>query len=247
MIHNDFDSFKAAWLTAHAVSANNKQLSDEMVSFAFEVLSDFSLENIARALVVHARAEKFAPTPSDVVKILSGFREQHLGPEEAWAIALESFDETRSVVWTEQIQEARNVSWLIYESGDKVGARMAFREVYARLSKDVEPKWKLSQGYDKEQKAEVVSRAVEQGRLTLADKSRHVIAPATVTTKQLIDAAQNITGKVDALAKIRLIKTILDIDDDDSIAARESERLAFESHRSDMIDKASALLSVEVH
>lgn len=70
MKKTDFTVFKTTWSNANAASANGKQLNNSELSYIFEVLGDYPLEDITRALITHSRRQKFAPTPSDVVEIL---------------------------------------------------------------------------------------------------------------------------------------------------------------------------------
>ena len=58
------------------------------------------------------------------------------GADEAWAIALEALDEACSVVWCGEIQQAFAIARPVLVAGDKIGARMAFRNAYDRLVRD---------------------------------------------------------------------------------------------------------------
>ena len=70
MNKSDHENFVDVWLTAHESSASNKQPSNNAVNYVFELLCEYSIEHIKKALSEHGNNCKFAPTPADVVKIL---------------------------------------------------------------------------------------------------------------------------------------------------------------------------------
>lgn len=66
---------------------------------------------------------------------------------------------------------AGNGAWELFAAGDKTGARMAFRDSYARLAADVVASggkvgWFVSRGYNREHQATAIMDAVRKGRLT---------------------------------------------------------------------------------
>lgn len=240
MTHNDYEKFKSAWVNANAISANSKQLNDSLISYAFEILYEYPIEKILGALFIHAKKQKFAPSPADVVDILSAQLPRHLGPEEAWAIALRSFDEALPVVLTQQILEAKALVQDIWDSGDAIATRMAFRETYNRILLTAsDPKWFLTQGDDKSLTADVVQKAVDMGRLPPGSAEQYRLEAPVMTTQKLIEQAHQRTGKVSALAKLGIIKAILaDEVDDNGVAAREQDRQQFECTRKAVLDNA---------
>jgi hypothetical protein len=246
MNSGDFAAFHPAWINAHAKSSSNQVPADAVIMSVFDDLAEYQFSSVEAALRVHARQSRFAPTVFDVIEIISDHTgAKHIGAEEAWAIALESFDENSTVVWTKEILEARNAASGVYNDGDKVAARMAFKDAYTRIIKTApEPKWTITEGFDLARRADAVKNAVRLKRLPpLKPDSRFLIEAPTTTTQALIEHAQSITGKVDALAKISLIKSILNIEeDDDGIARRERERLEFEANRQAQLDKVEAKL-----
>lgn len=246
---SDYEVFKSALLRANKVSANPKSLDDGDISFMFDVLSNCSIEQVLNALIHHSRKNKYSPTAHDINEIIENHTgSKHLGAEEAWAIALRSFDERLPVVLTKEILEAKATVQDIYDAGDAIGARMAFRETYNRILLTAnEVNWFVTQGDDKSLTEHVVAQAVAMGRLPKGSEAKYRIEAPTTTTQALIEQAHKITGKVDALAKIGLIKSILAIEKGDGIAKREEQRLAFEAHRQSMVDKALTVQHGELH
>jgi hypothetical protein len=89
--------------------------------------------------------------------------------DEAWGIALQSMaDEGATVVINDDISEAIAASRPIYEEGDEVGARMAFRATYERVTRDrkgLPVNWWPSLGTDPNRREHVLLEAVVKGRL----------------------------------------------------------------------------------
>jgi len=100
------------------------------------------------------------------------------GAEEAWGmIAAGLADERVSVVWSEEMALASAAASPLIQIGDKVGARMAFRETYERVMAEAResglaPKWTLSAGTDRAGRESAIKTAVQAGRLPAA----HAIA-----------------------------------------------------------------------
>ena len=90
--------------------------------------------------------------------------------DEAWATAVRAEDENETVVWTDETRRAMSVARPLLELGDKVGARMAFRDAYQRFVNDaradrVPVSWSASLGWDAERRREVLTDAVAYGLL----------------------------------------------------------------------------------
>lgn len=115
---------------------------------------------------------RFVPTPADLIAQIEGLasNDGRPGAEEAWALALHARDEADTVVWTAEMAEAWSVARSVFDLGDEVGARMAFREAYTRLVEDARrahmpAAWSVSLGFDLERRALAITAAVRAGRL----------------------------------------------------------------------------------
>jgi len=97
----------------------------------------------------------------------------------AWSICLESFDVASSVIITDQILAARSAAQAVMSAGDKVGARMAFKDAYEREVKTgpAMPKWRFSAGHDPARRADAAERAMQQGLLPRDEVVRYLPAP----------------------------------------------------------------------
>lgn len=103
-----------------------------------------------------------------VQDVLSRIDDGRPGPDEAWAMIPQ--DEAASCVWTDEMAKAWGVARHLMREGDRVGARMAFRDAYTRMvaearDQGVAPNWTPSLGHDKVGRAEALEDAVSKGRL----------------------------------------------------------------------------------
>lgn len=108
-------------------------------------------------------------TPENVIRHLVT---QDGRPEanEAWAIAMTSYDEAETVLMTPEIQQAAASAESVFRAGDKIGARMAFIATYERLVTTARQvgtplAWLLSLGHDAERRASAIESAERLGRL----------------------------------------------------------------------------------
>lgn len=108
-------------------------------------------------------------TPENVIRHLVT---QDGRPEanEAWAIAMTSYDEAETVLMTPEIQQAAASAESVFRAGDKIGARMAFIATYERLVTTARQMgtplaWSLSLGHDAERRASAIESAERLGRL----------------------------------------------------------------------------------
>ncbi len=79
-------------------------------------------------------------------------------------------DEASSAIITNEIAEAMGVAQPLLNEGDKVGARMAFKTAYERITENnkangIYPKWFPSLGSDPTGRELVITEAVRLGRL----------------------------------------------------------------------------------
>lgn len=91
--------------------------------------------------------------------------------DEAWALALDARDEANTVVWTDEAQEAFALARPVLDAGDKVGARMAFRDAYERIVRDARlanrpAQWSASLGWDPAGRTQVLEHAQRTGLLS---------------------------------------------------------------------------------
>lgn len=107
-------------------------------------------------------------TTQDVISRIDDGRP---GVEEAWAMIPR--DEESSIVWTDEMAQAYGSVAPLLAEGDKIAARMAFKETYSKLVSEARerrelPKWTPSLGSDVSGRQMALIDAVRHNRLQLA-------------------------------------------------------------------------------
>ena len=181
MRESDFDEF--AQMLDAVYSLHNKSLSSVAKTLFFNAMADFLLADFRRALNAHVRDPhrgQFPPKPADLIAQLdaSMAADDRPGAEEAWALALTSRHEAATVVWTIETAQAFAICRPVLETGDEVGARMAFKDAYNRLVLAARrsgqlPQWQASLGWD----MAILKRAVQLQRLPAAAAAALLPAP----------------------------------------------------------------------
>lgn len=120
--------------------------------------------------------------------------------DEAWAIAINAYDETETVVWTEEMAVAFAIAKPIIDSGDDIGARMAFRAAYDRRVAEARaekrpPAWTPSLGTDPERRQQAITRAAEHGLIHQAQATAMLPAPMTEDGRRLMHGVLALVAK----------------------------------------------------
>lgn len=175
MRESDAGPFVALLSDVFGLYPSAKPLTEGQVAMFFRAVAAHPLAAVQAALDAHVKDPqrgRFPPLPADVIAQIDGQAadDGRPGPEEAWATALQGRDEAASVVWTAETAQAWGVARTVLELGDDVGARMAFREAYARIidaarrtRRPVE--WLVSLGFDPEQRQVAIAAGVAAGKL----------------------------------------------------------------------------------
>lgn len=146
-----------------------RQLSPVALAMLAKDLREYSMPIIFEALKNVRNGPKPFSQGAIVAEIEKLKPDGRLGADEAWAVY--PHDEATSAVITTEMADAMQVAYPLLNEGDKIGARMAFKEAYARIvlknkNEGIAPKWFPSLGYDKAGREEVLKQAVQLGRLT---------------------------------------------------------------------------------
>lgn len=222
-----------------------QEINKDLIAMYWAALEPFTLAEISSAFNAHVRRSKFFPAIAEIIELIpSAASYRHIGPDEAWTIALAAMDEFETVVWTKEIAEAKAIAQDVYDAGDKIAARMAFKSAYERIVQSAgRPVWFVTEGFDADRRAAVAQQAVERGLLPAETLQRYRLsAPASVSFAQLVDmAAEHDEGtRKKALGVIHQI-----LEDDDqaqAIARRERERLEFEDRRQQQLARAESVM-----
>jgi hypothetical protein len=182
----------------------------------FRALAAHDLDTVRAGFDAHVRDTergRFVPTPADVLGQIerSKPRLAHPGGDEAWSLAIAGRSEFDTVVWTDQIRDAFEIARPVLDSGDEVGARMAFRGAYLRLvdaarADGAAPKWTVMIGFDAERRVKAIEAAVKAGRLP---QSELLALPAPESGEPLLrlvaPAPNDSAAALEAKAKLRSI------------------------------------------
>lgn len=196
----------AELLTA-ALELYNKTPAKATLTLWWQTLERFEYQAVATAFsayIADQNAGRFPPTPAGILAHLNA-ADGRPDSDEAWSIALESFDEARTICVTPEILEARSIAAPIMDAGDKIGARMAFRAAYDRAVKRArgngdQARWSLSLGHDSAQREPAIRRAVDLGRLGVEQASKLLPSPKPEGAGAYI--AGLLSGKVAELPNI---------------------------------------------
>jgi len=217
--------------------AYGKELSRELSAFWWAVLSEVEISHFAKAATRHVRTSKFFPTPAEILALIPGALNEHISADEAWAIALESFDESATLVLTQEILDAKAKAQPVFDSGDSVAARMTFKAAYESAIRIADPpRWFPSFGDCTGKREAAILKAVAVGRL-LASALDHQALPAstpTMTVAGLIEGALTRAGNDYEKLRKRwdgLHQLLSGPTDEELAAQRREKRERFEAHR----------------
>lgn len=170
MRDTDFPEFSTLLEQTHTVLA--KQKPDAQASALwFRALVAYDIAAVRAGFDGHIRDTnrgRFAPTPADIIAKINA-RDGRPSSDEAWAIAVKGADESASVTWNDDIAEAWGIALPVWNTGDEVGARMAFKDAYNRITRDRQGtpvRWWASLGNDPTQREASVQQGVAAGFLT---------------------------------------------------------------------------------
>lgn len=165
------DLAKALAVTAELTGTD---LSEAAARVMVSELAAYDRRQVAAALKRCRRELKGRLTIAAVLERLDDGRP---GPEEAWAML--PTNEDQSVVWTEEMAKCFGIVGPLIAAGDKIAARMAFREAYqAEVAKArdarLPAKWTASLGHSVAGRESAVLDALGKGRITPAEAADYL-------------------------------------------------------------------------
>lgn len=171
-------------------------LTAEQKKTYFEALAGYDLAEVRAGLSAHVQDPErghFLPMPADVIRQILRLVAADGRPaaDEAWATAIRSVDETDTVVWTNETAQAWMVARPVFDRGDEIGARMAFRQAYDRMvasarDRRIAVSWVVSEGFDAGKRALALTRAAELLQLPQAEAAALLPPPAVVGLGDLL-------------------------------------------------------------
>lgn len=159
--------------TAEAIGG---QLTPTAAAVIAGDLRSYDMQDISQALAEVRRTARGRFSLSDVLRIIDA-RDGRPHSDEAWSIALAGFDESATVVLTDEIRLAMGIARPVVDVGDMIGGRRTFLAAYDRLVSEARAAarpcaWSVSLGADPHGREHAVSGAVRLGRLTSEQADR---------------------------------------------------------------------------
>lgn len=218
------DKKQFAELMRATLGIYDKEITAETLVLWWNALQAHSVEEVREALSRHVQDRdrgRFAPKPADVLAVIDAMKpDGRMGAEEAWATY--PHNESDSAVITDEIAEAMSIAKPLLDEGDKIGARMAFKEAYARIvatnkASGVKPKWFPSLGQSKEGRQEALEKAVRMGRISQDHAQSLLPAPKNSALEAVMPQLKMLTAneklseedRLKSKAKMAEIKAML--------------------------------------
>jgi hypothetical protein len=169
---NDADKREFRDLLIATMKTYRVEADASVLGIWWGVLSRYPMEQVRAGFnrFVSSRDSKFPPVPAHIVEAIEqAMPDGRPGADEAWA--LYPHDEATSAVITDEIAEAMQAAAPLIEMGDRIGARMAFKDAYERIvsrnkAAGIPVRWFPSLGADPAGRDMVINQAVKLGRLS---------------------------------------------------------------------------------
>lgn len=193
-------------MLASTAEVMGEKISPNAATYMVLDLATYPLRVLAEALTACRREVKGRLS---LAAIMERIDDGHPAPNEAWAVAIRAADEAVTVVWTEQTRDAWTAALPLVEEGDKIAARQAFLEVYARLVKSARAVggcavYQPSLGHDASARAAALQLAVDSGRLVHEQVADHLaLPPATPAFNPLALLAGRVEASPEATERTR--------------------------------------------
>ncbi|ENG6258242.1 hypothetical protein ACRJ4Z_004379 [Yersinia enterocolitica] len=200
---SDFEQEELSSRLHATAEALGHEIKSSLVMLMVDDLSDYPYDEICKAL---ARVRKEHVGKLTLKAIIDRMQKPGTRPaaNEAWALSLPAQDESNTVVWTDEMSQAWTIALPVLESGDKVGARMAFIQTYERLvaaaeAENKSPCWRVSQGWDTEKRVQAISTAKNAGLLPAPIANKYLPSPNVSNARPSKDGQARVQSYVSAL------------------------------------------------
>lgn len=159
------DLLKALAVTAEVCGA---EFSEPAAKAIVARLSAYPLDAVLKAL---DKCQTEVTGRLTLAAIIGRIDDGRPSADEAWSTAILACNEASTVVWTAETAKAYWAASALLEQGDKVGARMAFRDVYEREVSNARQagtvaKWEATLGTDQYQREQAIQCAAELNRIS---------------------------------------------------------------------------------
>lgn len=148
-----------------------KPVDGQRLDMWWEAVKNFPDGAVRAAATRHITTSHFKPQLADIVKACAAQLDgDWMGPDEAWALMPKS--ESDSAMLTDEIAQAMAAATPLLVAGDKVAARMAFKDAYTRHVEKAKiegrrPRFFPSFGSDASGRVTMLASAVRAGQIAL--------------------------------------------------------------------------------
>lgn len=176
-----------------------KPIEGPRMKMWWKALGAYPDGTILSAVERHIMTSTFEPQLADIVRICDAQLDgQWLGPDEAWALVPKS--EHDSAMLTDEIAQAVAVATPLLAVGDKMAARMAFKDAYTRLVEQAriaarQPRYFPSFGTDVQGRVKMLATAVLRGQVSIdraiewqPERGRDILRMANVQEHPMLEA-----------------------------------------------------------
>lgn len=184
---------KASVELLQAIAVTAELTSTELSEGAARVMvSDLGAYPLGQVLGALVRCRRELKGKLTIAAVLERLDDGRPGQDEAWAMI--PTDESGSVVWTDEMAAAYGVAAALLSHGDRIAARMAFRDAYSRnvalARADQRPvRWTPSLGRDIRGHEAALDEAVQKNRLS-PDHVARLIPPRDTTNVLMLESAR---------------------------------------------------------
>ena len=183
MLESDYDEFAELLEGVSSLLSRGKYVPNPTnTALFFRALARHSIEAVRAGFDAHiadAARGQYVPNPADILAQIEGRAAVDGRPdvEEAWALSIRAADEAETIVWTDEMAQAWQVCQPVMAAGDEVGARMAFKQSYARMVEDARrlrrpASWVTSLGHDATKRHAALVKAETMGLLSAGEVLR---------------------------------------------------------------------------
>jgi len=165
------EEFAKAMIFLKAEYPNMASITGPRREMWWAALASYPDGVLMNAVTNHIKTSSFEPHLNDILKGCDAQTDGGwLGVEEAWALMPKS--EHESAMLTDEIAQAIAVATPLIEEGDRVAARMAFKDAYLRLVERAKlegrkPRYFPSYGTDRHGVISMLAKAVQVGQIAL--------------------------------------------------------------------------------
>ena len=159
------------------------QLSEGTIAIMVEELASYEAKDVSEALRRVMREHAGRLSLSVIIQRLE--EAKGLGVDAAWELALRAriWDDDRTIVIPQAIFQA--FPWAVWNAGDKVGARMAFKSAYPERLAESGDEVFVSLGWDRDGRISAIEEAARNGVIT-EEKASALLGFAPPTERKQI-------------------------------------------------------------